>query len=158
MKQLFDHPVGAGKQCRRNLYFENPGGLEVDDQLNSGRLFDGQIGGIRSIQNLSDEIARSTKRFIDRRAIADEATGFHDQRARRKQRKPMRPCLRGDAIPQVTNPGIPDDLKRIRVLCHERRKQRIKIVSRFERDGHRLQSDGSRLVPEIFHNHRVGWI
>ena len=37
-RSLFDHLVGAGEQRRRDREAERPGGLEVDNKLELGRL------------------------------------------------------------------------------------------------------------------------
>jgi len=50
----FDYFVGRGHQRNRNGEAEGPGGLQIDDQLESRGLFDGQIGGICAFQYLVD--------------------------------------------------------------------------------------------------------
>src|SRR4029079_8400974 len=42
--RLFDHLVGAGEQCRRDVKAKALRGLEIDHQLEFGGLFDGKIG------------------------------------------------------------------------------------------------------------------
>jgi hypothetical protein len=49
---LFDHLVGARKQCGRYIEAERLGGFEVDDQLELGGLLDRQVG--RSVRAVGD--------------------------------------------------------------------------------------------------------
>src|SRR5262245_52344998 len=42
---LFDHPVGAGEQRRRNYETERSRRDQVDNQIELGRLLDRQVGG-----------------------------------------------------------------------------------------------------------------
>ena len=47
-RRSFDHLVGAGEQRRRNGDAERPGRLQVDDELEFGRLLDRQVLRLRS--------------------------------------------------------------------------------------------------------------
>ena len=49
---LFNHHVGARKQRRRYGEAERPGGLEIDHELEFGRLLDRQIGRLVTPENL----------------------------------------------------------------------------------------------------------
>src|SRR5262249_38896038 len=50
----FDNLIGAQDEPRRNLVPDRLSGLEIDDQLEPGRLFDGQIDGLAAAQDLDD--------------------------------------------------------------------------------------------------------
>jgi hypothetical protein len=49
-----DHFVGRGQQRRRDGEAEGFGGFQIDDQLETRRLFDRQIAGLCAFQDLVD--------------------------------------------------------------------------------------------------------
>ena len=51
---LFDHLVSGRVRRRRHGEAERLGGLEVDYQLEFGRLLHGEIGRLRALKNLVD--------------------------------------------------------------------------------------------------------
>ena len=57
---LFDHLISPSKQRRWHGEAERLRGLEVDNQLKSSRLFEGNIGGLHAFENLVDIRACAT--------------------------------------------------------------------------------------------------
>src|SRR5262245_13370863 len=55
--QLFDHLVGNGEHSGRERDAERLGGLEVDDELELGRLNHRQIGRLLAFENPPDIVA-----------------------------------------------------------------------------------------------------
>ena len=50
----FDHLVGAASSVERHVEAERLGGLEVDDELELGRLLDRQVGRFLALENAAD--------------------------------------------------------------------------------------------------------
>src|SRR5665213_2205395 len=66
---LFNHLVGNGNQGGWNDEAERPGRLEIDAQLEFGRLFDRQIGRFRALEDAIDVISSSPKQSADVDAV-----------------------------------------------------------------------------------------
>src|SRR5207249_3515817 len=53
-------------------------GLEVDDQLELGGLFDGEVGGLCAFEDLVDVGCRASKHLGIARRVRDKASGLHE--------------------------------------------------------------------------------
>jgi hypothetical protein len=51
---LIDHLVGDSEQRRRHFNAEQPCGAKVDDELELGRLYDRQVGGLGTRTGLGE--------------------------------------------------------------------------------------------------------
>src|SRR5215471_15965831 len=80
----FDHLVGLGEQCRRNIKAEGSRGPEVDYQLKAGRLHHRKLGWFFAFQDTARVDAYLATALGRARRVADEApcinqlaTGVH---------------------------------------------------------------------------------
>jgi len=64
--------IGAGQDRRRDGEAECLGGFQIDDQFESRRLRNGQVGGLRTLQYPSEVIAGLAKESVRVGAIADQ--------------------------------------------------------------------------------------
>src|SRR5262249_17307589 len=72
---LFDHFVGGGLQGQRDGKAERLRGLEVDDQLELGRLLDRKRGRRRALENARDIGAGAAVIVVRVAAVADQPAG-----------------------------------------------------------------------------------
>src|SRR3984893_5062920 len=91
---LFDHLVGEREQLVRNLEPERLGGLEIDDQLELGRLQDGQVGRPRALENPAGIDADLAILVPITDSVAHQAAGCGELAILedRGHRVPDRPC------------------------------------------------------------------
>src|SRR5262245_28971136 len=73
---LFDRLIGNGEQPRREGEAEYLGGVEVDHELELGRLHDRQVGGLLALQNPSGIHTGLAICAGDARSVAHQAAGF----------------------------------------------------------------------------------
>ena len=69
---LLDHLVGAGEERGWDGQAECPGGLQVDHQLEFGRLLDRQVGGPSTLEDPAAVVGRLTSNGSDVRGIREQ--------------------------------------------------------------------------------------
>src|SRR5262245_4581685 len=74
--KLLDHLVGEQLQCIGHFEAERPGGLHVDDELELAGLYDGQVGGLRAFEDLTDHDASMTKPIQNFGPVAHQTADF----------------------------------------------------------------------------------
>jgi hypothetical protein len=73
---LFDHLIGAGEQCWRQIEAKGLCGPRIDDQIKLGWLLDWKIGRLRPAQNLVDIVGGAPKQVRDVCSIGHQTTRF----------------------------------------------------------------------------------
>ena len=74
----FDHLIGASEESRRDLEAEGLRGLEVNDQVEPGRLLDRKISWPRALQDLVDVSCRAMAALERVRSIGHQAADLHE--------------------------------------------------------------------------------
>src|SRR6516165_8052644 len=73
---LLDHLVGQCEKLRRNFEADRPGGVEVEDQLEFGRLHDRQDGWLLALENAAHISAGLLIQLRKVRPIAHQPSGL----------------------------------------------------------------------------------
>src|SRR5712664_3413768 len=72
----FNHLVGAGEQCRRNLQSDRLGGLEIDYEPELGGHLNRKIARLLTVRDAIDILRRLTQSVLEVVTIADEPAGL----------------------------------------------------------------------------------
>ena len=86
---LFDHLVGAREHSGRNGEAQRLRGFEVDDQLESCRLLDREIGWLGTLEDLAGVNADQAKGSCEAWSIADQVAGSGEFAPRTDRRNGM---------------------------------------------------------------------
>src|SRR5262245_2027050 len=71
-----DDLIRPGQERRWDRQTEGLGGLEVDDELELGRLLDGEVARLSTFEDLVDVASGAPKQIGDIRAVGHQALGF----------------------------------------------------------------------------------
>jgi len=145
----FDHLIGAIEKCRWDFDTKHFGVLQINYKFKSGRLLDGKVTRVRSVQYLLDIIARSPKHFrtdapyrtsppASTVASLVENAGIRFARATSEI-----------LSPESLKRGIRQNLQRVRVQRDNCCKNFIQFANRFHLKRYNLNAEWSRLLNEI---------
>src|SRR5437773_1162194 len=105
---LLDHFIRPPQQRRRDRQAERLGGLEVDDQLEFGRLLHGEIGGLRAFQDLVDVLGRSTVQLTSIPTVRHQSSHLHPFPGLVHRRKPELRREVGNLSAEAVQEWIPE--------------------------------------------------
>src|SRR4029077_11941751 len=108
----FDDLVGASEQRLRHGQAELLRGIEVDYQLEFGRLLNRHIGRLGALEDLSRVSAEQAKGRSEACSIADQAAGSGEFTPRIDRRNGMARCQRHELLAPAGQARIRADAER----------------------------------------------
>src|SRR4029450_9813875 len=97
-RRLFDHLVGNGEHAGRNAQAECLGGLEVNDQLELGRLRDRKVGWLFALENSASINAGLAPGIGPARSVTHQTTNCNELARLIDHREPLPWCPRHDLV------------------------------------------------------------
>jgi hypothetical protein len=127
---LLDHLVGEGEQIWRHLDAERPSGLQVDDELEPGRLHDRQVGGLGAPEDFAGIDADLTNTVRDVGSVAHQPAGCDMFTIRINRRNPVARRQGGKLQTAVAEESVASDEEGIGALARKGGKGRIDLADR----------------------------
>src|SRR5262249_6224437 len=146
-----DHLVGAGEECRWNGDAERPGRLQVDDELEFGRLQDRQVGGLRALEDLTGVGADLAPHVQTIGPIAHQQARFGPLTGRATRRNPVTRRERRKLDAPASEEPIAGNEEGIGPVACDSGEDRLDFPAVAGVEGLDLQSDGAgsfRYIPQ----------
>src|SRR5215469_7214092 len=125
---LFDHLVGGHFQRQRHGQPERLRRLQVDHELEGGRLHDRQVGRLGALENLASVETDLTIGSGNAGSVADQTAGQGEFAPCRHDGKRMAGCQREDLIASTGEKDIAVDEERLGPLASKGRERRLEIA------------------------------
>src|SRR5215472_2606364 len=156
---LFDGFVSEREQPGRYFDAEDLGDLEVDHELDLGRLQDRKIGRLHTLENLSNINAGLTKGIAKIGAIAHQSTGYDVLAQWIHGRYPIAGRQRDDLVLPANQKTLSGDDQCVNLMFGHRRKTDVDLPHIASGKNNKLLTkaarSGSQVCQLVFHI-RVG--
>src|SRR6478752_7516349 len=151
LAHLFDHLVGSGEQCGRNFKPERLRGLYVDGELESRRLFERQVGGLRALENAVDKGRHASEVLVEIRAVRHQTAIVNKKVKFVDGRQSMRRGVLEHPLTVENCERVGDHQDRVRLLAIHRRERLLEVVGlahakRLDADAKGVGTDLGRAV------------
>src|ERR1700730_6504562 len=120
---LFDHLIRALQERERDRQAEGLGGLEVDDQLKLRRLLDGEVSGLRPLEDLVSIDGEPSVRVTLTRAVAHQSTSVGILAPAEYRRQSLRDAKVGKVETVRHRRALGKDHHRVRLYPSDRLKR-----------------------------------
>src|SRR5262249_10089101 len=145
---LVDHSVGSKEKGLRDRQSEGLRSLEVNHQLELRRLLDGQIAGLRALEDFVHVGGGTPKEIAEIRAVAHEAASLHMVSPREKRRQPIPQSQLGDSLSRSHVGAEAEHDNGLGVLASHCRKSAVEVCSGSRYYGPQLQLERAGGLPQ----------
>src|SRR5262245_31011422 len=144
-----DHLVSDSEQSWREANAECLRGVQVDHELELGRLHHRQVAGLFALENAAGIDTSQAICISDARSVAHQTADFREVARKIDRRHPMVSRERNDLHAAVIGQRARTDQKRINWLPRKARKNRIDIATGADIEDFNLLLNGQSRSPDF---------